>query len=404
MRPSPHVVTLLILLLIGVIGGAVIAFKSVRGDPADFSVATTDNETFVLSAHRGEVVVVEFFATSCAPCRLVERDLKAATNAWNGSQVTVISIAIWGEGIDELRRYKQEHNLTWHIAPDSDQLTAKYGVYAIPHMVILDQGGQVVYEERGYGITQEKIEAKVAAALRGDLQPFGLLQYGLIGLASVAGAAAFFSPCAIGMLPAYVAHTVRSRAHAEGASSLKVGLVAALGVLLVFFGVGGLALLAGPSLVRYVPFLQPLIGFLLLVFGVLLLARPYSVAVMRLTAPITKWAMDVDEGHRGSRSFFAYGIAYGAAAAGCTIPVLLSVFVTAAASGPLVGSGIVLVYAFTGAFFMVLLTVLSGAFGGALGPRLARSSRIIEAVAACLFILGGAFLIWFSLRAGTFQA
>lgn len=403
MKPSPQVIVLAILLLIGVLGGAVVAFQGTRADPADFRLVTTDNETFQLSAQRGKVVVVEFFATWCTPCRIVERDLKAASLAWNRSDVEIISVAIGNEERDELRLYKEEHNLTWHVAPDHDGLTRKYGVYTIPHLIILDASGQVVYEEKGYAITREKIEANAAAASRGDLKPFGIVQYGLLGLAMVAGAAAFFSPCAIGMLPGYVAHTVRSRTHA-GASGLRVGATAAVGVLVVFFGFGGLALLAGPALLAYVPFLQPLIGFLLIGLGVLLLVRPFSVVVMRFTAPVTAWAMGVDAERPGSRSFLAYGLAYGAAAAGCTLPVLLSVFVTAAASGPLVGTGIVVAYSLTGAFLMVLLTVLSGTFGAALGPRLARYSRAIEAVAAFLFIAGGAFLVWNSLRAGTFAA
>jgi cytochrome c-type biogenesis protein len=402
---SREAITLLILIGVGVLAGGAVAVNAVEGEPVDFEVPTTDNETFRLGDHRGKVVVLDFMATTCAPCRIVEDSLNEANAGWNESEVVVLSLAQWGESVDELAAYQRKENISWELAPDVDQVSLKFNTFEIPHLIVLDQGGRVVYESQLDLPSADELRSTVAAAQRNELKPFGIVHYGLLGLAIVAGAAAFFSPCAIGMLPSYVAHAVRGE-HVQGRAprSLSLGLMAALGVLLVFFSFGGLALVVGPTLARTVPFLQPLVGFLLVVLGIMLLVRPYSLWLQRATAPLSRWAGDVQSQGPTPASFLAYGIAYGAAAAGCTLPVLLTILITAAAYGPIIGTGIVLTYALTGAFFMVLLTAIAATFREGLGARLARFSRVIEAVAALLFVLGGLYLLWIADKAGTFAA
>lgn len=406
MKVGPEVVTLLILVGVGLLGGGYVAFESVTTPqrPPDFTVPTTDNETFTLTNHTGEVVILDLFATWCASCQIVEANLKENMPAWEGQPITVLSLGIDPtETMDDLRAYKEAHNLTWTVALDTDGVRQKYNTYEIARVVVFDVDGNVIFERSGVTSAAEFRDV-VDDALAGRRPPLGVVQYSILGLAMVAGAAAFFSPCAVGMLPAYVMRTVHSGS-GSALRSLKVGSIAALGVLLIFFGVGGLALLIGPALTKNVPYLQPLVGFLLVAFGVLLLTRPFSTTLQRITSPLQRWAHDVqtERGDHGA-AFFAYGIGYGAAAAGCTAPVLLSVLVTAAAYGPFLGTLIVSAYAFTGAFFMVTVTVAASAARGHLSSFLGRYSRSIEILSALLLVAGGLFLIWYAARAGTFAA
>lgn len=395
---------LAVLVAIAAAGAGILRLGLNEGPPPDFSVPTTANETFVLSEHRGQVVVLEFFGTTCAPCQIVEADLKQVAPTWNASQVIVLSVAVWGESLEELRAYQEEHAIPWTVAQNTDDVNVKYNVYDIPHVVILDQKGELVFQQKGYGITGDKIADAVAATLAGTGMTRPLVHYGIVGLAVLAGGAAFFSPCAIGMLPAYVAHATRPISGAARASSrLRVGALSALGVLIVFFAIGALAFALGPALTVHVPLLQPLVGAILIVLGALFLVHPYSVIVQRAVAPITAWASRRQQ-TRGPMGFFAYGVGYGAAAAGCTTPVLLSVILLAAASGPLLGAGIVFAYAATGAFLMVLLTLVASFFGEGLGPWLGRHARKVEAFTAITFILGGVFLVAYAVRAGTLFA
>lgn len=405
MKVPAETVALIVLVLVGAAGGVLIAVRAVEAAPPDFTIPTTDNQTFTLREHRGEIVVLDLFATWCAPCRIVEGNLKQVQPEWNATGVRIVSIGVEPtETLEDLRRYQAEHNISWTVARDTDGVTQKYNSFEVPRVIILDREGQAVFSRSGV-VSADELRRAVAETAAGSRGSIGIVQYGLLGLAMVAGAAAFFAPCAVGMLPSYVAYAVQSSAAGGRATrTLTLGATAALGVLLVFFGVGGLALLAGPAVTRYVPFLQPLVGFLLVAFGILLLARPYSQALQRWTLPIQGWASDIQAQGARPRAFFAYGIAYGAASAGCTTPVLLSVMVTAAAYGSLIGSGIVAAYALTGAFFMVVVTLAAATFRQSLGPFLGRASRWVEAASALVFIGGGLFLILYAARAGTFAA
>lgn len=402
MNVKPQAVALLILIGIGALAGVYIAVGAFRAGPQDFTVPTTDGRNFTLSEQRGNVVVLDLFATWCASCGIVENELKKLQPEWNGTPVRIVSVGIdQTETMDDLRAYKERHNLTWTVARDTDHVAEKYNTYEIARVVVFDANGEVVFERSGVTFADE-FRKVVAGALAGTRLPLTTVQLSLVGFAMVAGGAAFFSPCAVGLLPAYVVRTVHAGPRRLG-RTLTVGGLAALGVLLIFFGVGGLALLAGPALTRFVPFLQPLIGFLLIAFGVLLLARPFSTTLQRIAAPLQSWAYDVQAEHGDKpQAFFAYGIAYGAAAAGCTAPVLLSVLVTAAAYGPLLGSAIVAAYALTGAFLMVVVTLAAATAHGSLAPRLVKYARPIETLSALVLIGGGLFLIWYASRAGTF--
>jgi cytochrome c-type biogenesis protein len=406
LRVAPEVITLLILLGVGLLGGGYVAVNAISTPPTppDFTVATTDNETFTLTNQTGRVVIVDLFATWCASCQIVEGNLKENVPAWDGLPVTILSLGIDPtDSMEDLRAYKTAHNITWTVAQDTDGVRQKYNTYEIARVVVFDVDGNLVFERSGI-TSADEFRSVVDDALAGRRAPLGVVQYSVLGLAVVAGAAAFFSPCAVGMLPAYVLRAVHT-GPGSAPRALKVGSLAALGVLVMFFGIGGLALIIGPPLTKNVPYLQPLVGFLLVAFGILLLTRPFSTTLQRLTSPLQLWAHDV-QSEQGDRSgaFFAYGIGYGAAAAGCTAPVLLSILVTAAAFGPFVGTLIVFAYALTGAFFMVTVTVAASATRGHLSGFLRRYARPIEILSALVLVGGGLFLIWYAARAGTFAA
>jgi len=101
---------------------------------------TLDGKQFALTAHRGRVVFLDFFATWCTPCKislpLVERF------AQRHPEVDVIPIDV-GETPRVAERFARKYGLR-SVALDRDQLTAAwFGVVGFPTMVVIDRRSRV---------------------------------------------------------------------------------------------------------------------------------------------------------------------------------------------------------------------------------------------------------------------
>ena len=89
---------------------------------------------------RGQVVVVEFWATWCRPCLLALPHLDAATRRW-GARVAVLAV-----NVDDRARAAAlfaEAGYAPTLLADDGDTADRYGVHSLPHTVVIDAGGVV---------------------------------------------------------------------------------------------------------------------------------------------------------------------------------------------------------------------------------------------------------------------
>jgi len=101
------------------------------------------------SEFRGRIVVIDCFATWCGPCVEEIPHLTEIVNDYDNSEVMVISVGSSGDSEIGLRQFKKDHNMDWPVARDTVGVFNKYGVEAIPTIVILDQVGNIHYKHVG---------------------------------------------------------------------------------------------------------------------------------------------------------------------------------------------------------------------------------------------------------------
>ena len=101
------------------------------------------------SEFTGRVVVVDCFATWCEPCKIEFPHLAQIHNRYNSSDVVVISVGSVGDSDTELREFKRDYDLTWLVARDTVGVFDKYGITAIPTIIILDLSGNVYRRHEG---------------------------------------------------------------------------------------------------------------------------------------------------------------------------------------------------------------------------------------------------------------
>lgn len=117
----------------------------------DFTLAVMDApDTVRLSEHRGEVVVVNFWASWCLSCRDEHSDLSSTAEAYAARGVRFYGV-VYNDTESNARRWISEMGgQSYPSLIDPGSRTAiDYGLYAVPETVVIDREGRVVHKQIG---------------------------------------------------------------------------------------------------------------------------------------------------------------------------------------------------------------------------------------------------------------
>jgi peroxiredoxin len=113
------------------------------GHPApDFALTTLAGEPFMLSDAAGTPVVLNFWATWCAPCRNELPALQDAAERYEG-RVLIVGVD-QGEAADVVQSFVDEFSLTYPIPMDADgEVGHRYNVRGLPTTFFIDSNGLI---------------------------------------------------------------------------------------------------------------------------------------------------------------------------------------------------------------------------------------------------------------------
>lgn len=212
-----------------------------------------------------------------------------------------------------------------------------------------------------------------------------------LGFAFSLGTATFFAPCALPLLPGYIAFFIgqtdtdnqsipRQLLHAGFVSTM-----ASLGFLVVFGILAVVVFVLGSNALRDIAVLELIVGIVLLGVGAILASGKHSVLSIQTQLPKRR---------RGPIGYLLFGIGYAAAAAGCTAPLFIGVASVGLATPKI---AVPLFAAYTGGMVTLLIgvTVLTTLGQDAIVSQLTTKSAWITRGAGIVLFVAGTVQVYY---------
>ncbi len=131
---------------------------------ADFTVKDASGTSFRLSDYKGKVVLLNFWATYCVPCRAEIPWLIEFEKTYKDKGFAVIGISM-DEDWDQVKPYLAEKHVNYRIGLGNDELAQKYGgIDALPETFLIDREGKIVTRHVGM-VSKPDTERDIAQAL-----------------------------------------------------------------------------------------------------------------------------------------------------------------------------------------------------------------------------------------------
>jgi peroxiredoxin len=115
-----------------------------RKPAPDFSTKDANGQTLKLSDYKGKVVLLNFWATWCGPCKIEIPWFVEFEREFKDRGFAVLGIAMDEEGWEVVKPYIEERRVNYRVAIGSEEMAVSYGgVDSLPTTFVIDREGRI---------------------------------------------------------------------------------------------------------------------------------------------------------------------------------------------------------------------------------------------------------------------
>jgi cytochrome c biogenesis protein CcmG/thiol:disulfide interchange protein DsbE len=114
-----------------------------------FSLKSTDDKNISLADYKGKVIIIDFWATWCPPCRKGIPDLIAIQNEYK-DDVVIIGISLDRDTKNDVVPFVKNYGINYPVVFGNEDVANKFGgIQAIPTSFVIDKKGNIVDKHVG---------------------------------------------------------------------------------------------------------------------------------------------------------------------------------------------------------------------------------------------------------------
>ena len=142
----------MVIVAAGTMFGPARSFAAPRSGQAapNFKVSTISGQQVSLENYRGHVLVLDFFATWCQPCRASIPHLVEMNRKYGNQGLYVLGMSADEDGVRVVKAFADRNRITYPIALAGESTQVDFGVRSVPVMFVIDKKGRIAEVFRGF--------------------------------------------------------------------------------------------------------------------------------------------------------------------------------------------------------------------------------------------------------------
>jgi len=132
---------------------------AVGGEAPNWTLKTPDGTAVSLKSLRGKVVVLDFWATWCGPCKMAMPGIQKLHEKFEGKPVAVFGVNCWERG--DPAAFMKESKYTYGLLLKGDDVAKEYRVSGIPTFYVIGPDGKIFHRASGFNPALEQTLGKI---------------------------------------------------------------------------------------------------------------------------------------------------------------------------------------------------------------------------------------------------